>query len=118
MHKTEHSAHGSRPDLARCLGARVLNLERRQEDHVECLNAIAGHAPVQAVNQDSDVNGKPFDAFLNLALPVFLPRCRARAKANQALPLEQCSTVVPLEDADWCLDCKPPVVRRRVDRPL
>ena len=58
------------------------------------------------------MNGKPVDAFLNLALPVFLPRCRARAKANQALPLEL-STVVPLEDADWCLDCKPPFVHGR-----
>lgn len=104
--------------ILRCALARVLNLEKWQEDHVECLNAIAGHAPVQAVNQDSDVNGKPVDAFLNLALPVLLPRCRARAKANQALPLERCSTVVPLENADRCLDCKPPVVRRRADRPL
>lgn len=102
MCNTEQSAHGPRPDLALRPDARVLELEERQDDHVECLNATDDHAPVQVVNWDSDVRDKPVDAFPNMASPVLLPRCRARA--TRALPLERCSAAVPLEIDDRCLD--------------
>ena len=81
---------------------RVLELEKRQVYRAECLNAIAGHALVQVVNQDSDTSGEPVDALLSVALPVVLSRGCARA--NRTLPLERCSADVSLEIAGRCLD--------------
>ena len=78
--------------ILRAALARVPGHEEPQGDHVECLNVIAGHAQMRFIDQDSDANGKPVDALLKVALPVHLPRSRARG--IRALPVEQCSAAV------------------------